>query len=467
MPPPIASATSSIAPEALSTEHSPAPAAKATVARPSSNSRWALPAPLARLSPFRHKMSSVAVHPKPGGAPRALLRDIAPDANAGRGGPKRQHGAEQRFGPSAPRSETHSEFSGSTDASRQRLGHLRNQLSSLISTQPSTTDVLNSILAPNASRDTVAAAHSRIQATRRQADSSTEGPTVGGKVNQLPFLERHRVMFSLPPENRHYLTADVRRSRGKTSVIMIEPLGLERGGYKQYWEQNYLPFLKSQFGDDVSVTVLTLDTQISGSDCRIYGLSHASKMADNPALFDALHRQNISGAPLKTSLGGEAKTYLEDGNVRVVDGMGVLPSDFVKHAQSDKTLDAWMDANPSAYANASVNKVGQTLTERYDAHATTRVQTPQRLEYARMQGHNPPIKSTKTSTSIEEKRLTYIDRAMAYFSQAPVAQCEQVLAGMNRVDPTSADMGRPWAHWRREWGPSPDSLHHNMNKPGA
>lgn len=137
MPPPIASATSSIAPEALSTEHSPAPAAQATVARPSSNSRWALPAPLARLSPFRHKMSSVAVHPKPGGAPRALLRDIAPDANAGRGGPKRQHGAEQRFGPSAPRSETHSEFSGSTDASRQRLGHLRNQLSSLISTQPS------------------------------------------------------------------------------------------------------------------------------------------------------------------------------------------------------------------------------------------------------------------------------------------------------------------------------------------
>lgn len=297
--------------------------------------------------------------------------------------------------------------------------------------------------------------NARTPALNLHLVSPTDGPTVGGTVNQLPLLARHRVMFSLPPEHRHYITADVRRSRGKTSVIAIEPLSPERGGYKDYWAKHYVPFLKSQFGDDVSVTVLTLDTQISGSDCRIYGLSHASKMADNAALFDALHRQNVSGVPLKTSLGEEAKQYVEDGNIRVVDGMGVLPSDFVKHAQSEETLDAWAHANPPAYSDATVNKAGQTLTERYEANATTRFRFPQRVLHARMQGENPEVKSTKTSTSIELKRLTYIDRAMAYFSQAPAKLSAQVLADMQGIDRTSSDMQQPWAGWRRNWGPNP------------
>jgi hypothetical protein len=284
--------------------------------------------------------------------------------------------------------------------------------------------------------------------------SPTDGFAVANKVNQLPFLTRQRVMFSLPPENRH-ITADVRRSRGKTSIIAIDPLSPERGGYKDHWQANYLPFLKSQFGEDVTVTVLTLDTQISGSDSRIYGLSHASKMADNVAMFDALHRQNVSGAPLKTSLGGEAKQYLADGNIRLVDGTSVLPADFVKHAQSEQTIDAWMRANPSAYANASVNKAGQTLKERHDANATTRFQSPQQVHHARMQGKNPAVNSTKMSTSIERKRLAYIDRAMAYFSQAPAEVGAQALTSMQSIDRASSDMRKPLAAWRRNWGPSP------------
>ena len=284
--------------------------------------------------------------------------------------------------------------------------------------------------------------------------SSTDGPAVANKVSQLPFLSRQRIMFSLPPENRH-ITADVRRSRGKTSIIAIDPLSPERGGYKDHWQTKYLPFLKSQFGDDVAVTVLTLDTQMSGSDSRIYGLTHASKMADNAIMFDALHRQNMSGAPLRTSLGGEAKQYLADGNIRLVDGTGVLPADFVKHAQSKQALGAWMQANPSAYANASVNKAGQTLATRHDANATTRFQSPQQVVHARMQGQNPAVNSTKMSTSIERKRLAYIDRAMAYFSEAPAEVSAQALTSMHGIDRASSDMRKPWAAWRRNWGPSP------------
>jgi hypothetical protein len=172
-------------------------------------------------------------------------------------------------------------------------------------------------------------------------------------------------------------------------------------------------------------------------------------------MFDALHRQNVSGAPLKTSLGGEAKQYLADGNIRLVDGTSVLPADFVKHAQSEQTIDAWMRANPSAYANASVNKAGQTLKERHDANATTRFQSPQQVHHARMQGKNPAVNSTKMSTSIERKRLAYIDRAMAYFSQAPAEVGAQALTSMQSIDRASSDMRKPLAAWRRNWGPSP------------
>ena len=288
--------------------------------------------------------------------------------------------------------------------------------------------------------------------------SGSDGPTLGATVDKLPYLERHRVMFPLPPAppmESHYLTADIRRYRGKTSIVIVEPLSPERGKYDAYWAEHYMPFLKEQFGQEASIAVLALDTQISGSDCKIFGLSHASKMAENPALFDSLHRQNLSGTPLKTSLGATAKTYVADGNIRLVDGTAILPASFVKHSQSKNSLNNWMQANPPAYANAAVNKADQTLTQRYDEHATTRFKYPQRVHYALSQGQNVPVKSATTSTSIEEKRMTYIDRAMAYFSQATEAESAQALAQMGRVDLSSSDMLQPWAAWQREWGPNP------------
>ncbi len=261
-----------------------------------------------------------------------------------------------------------------------------------------------------------------------------------------------RVVLPLGPGNFHFIAADIQRINGRTSVIAVEPLGMDPG-YTDYWKDNYLPALKAQLGRDVQLTVLSLSTQISDSNCMMYSLTHALKMQDHAAMFKALHQQNLSGAPLKTSTGSNAHEPLTDENLRVVDGTGVLPPEFFKHAQSRRTVQGWLGANPPAFQNASVNKLGQTLSDRYDSHATTRWKKPEQAWYAQTLGLNPPAKSISTNPSIEEKRLTFIDRAIAHFSQAPNSQAENMLANLDGVDLTHADMRRPWANWEREWGP--------------
>ena len=67
------------------------------------------------------------------------------------------------------------------------------------------------------------------------------------------------------------------------------------------------------------------------------------------------------------------------------------------------------------------------------------------------------IKALKFSDSIEKKRLTYLDRAIAYLKQAHEAECSNLLASMGSFgdDPPGSDN----LHLDdRDWGPHPDTL---------
>ncbi|HET9644268.1 MAG TPA: YopJ family acetyltransferase, partial [Burkholderiaceae bacterium] len=282
-----------------------------------------------------------------------------------------------------------------------------------------------------------------------------------------------RLMFSLAPDHIHYLAADVCHRNGKTSIIAMEPFGLHRDNYGDVWKDDYLPALKKELGEDVKLTIFSLDTQISGHDCRIFAMSHASKMVDNRRLFDALHQQNFDGSQPMTTTGRNARKILGDGNIRIIDGAGVLPAAFVKHAQSAKTVQNWVAASYSNFAAGGVNKSGESLPQRYSNRATERFRNPVSTEHAlraaRRQHWLFPakkveVRSTITNPSIEDKRIVYLQRAIDYFERADETESDQILNRMrmpqaaNRPEVIGASEKRS-----REWGPRPAGLLYSAN----
>jgi hypothetical protein len=273
-----------------------------------------------------------------------------------------------------------------------------------------------------------------------------------------------RLMFSLPPLHMHYLAADIRHKNGKTSIIALEPGGLDRDHYDDTWRTEYLPALKEQLGDDVNLSVLSLDTQIFGADCRIFALSHASKMADNRKLFDMFHRANIAGYPLITARGALARQMLADGNIRIMEGAGLLPPVFAKHAQSEKTVRNWVGKGSERID--FVNKAGETLLMRHRNRQVERFRKPLETESALRKGETPEVKSAMTSPSIEDKRLVYLQRAINYFEKAGDAEAFQALSSMHNFPIESAgDLARTSDNWSREWGPRPGNLLYSASFP--
>ncbi|HEX7912986.1 MAG TPA: YopJ family acetyltransferase [Paraburkholderia sp.] len=275
---------------------------------------------------------------------------------------------------------------------------------------------------------------------------------------------RARVMFPMPGNDGHYVTADIRRIGGKTSVIVIEPLSLKdnadlKDSTRDKYEKRTLPLLKKALKSDVTLSVLTVDTQKSTNDCRVFALSAAAKLTDHASLINSLHQQNLSRQPIRTALGQDAEVLASTRKVRVLDGKGILPPAFVKHSQSRTTLNNWLKANPPAFANAGINKKDQSLAGRFDDHRKTRYDKPVHSRF--MQDNLPDlevqVRNLTFSTSIEQKRLTYLDRAIEYLRHAPEGECSRLLASMGDV---SNDPPGP-ANLRlddRDWGPHPDSL---------
>ncbi len=243
------------------------------------------------------------------------------------------------------------------------------------------------------------------------------------KGNPSKSRPRERLMFVVPGFSAHLVAADVMRDKksGNISVLIVEPLGF-KGKTKNIYEKEALPNLHKLVGHPylkgkVTLAVLALDTMKSDIGCQIFGLSATSKMAKESRLFEKLHEQNMSGQ-IKTSKGGDATVLASRDRVKIVDGKGVLPISLFKHSQSKTTLQEFLIENPSAYGNALVNKSGQSLMERYETKNTTRYRNPAKLYYARMAHLNPKIETLRIGTSIESKRITYIDRAIEYLKRA-------------------------------------------------
>lgn len=271
-----------------------------------------------------------------------------------------------------------------------------------------------------------------------------------------PEGKRALLPLPLPGGLVHIVVADARRNENRTSLFIIDPLTPNAGRAEAFGDV-LLPALRASISGDTTLTMLMLGTQKARVGCRIFALSAASKLAAQKEKFDALHEQNVSGQPLTTSQGGDARKWAGDERIRLVGGEGIVTPAFMKHSQSRSTLRNWADANPPGDADAVVNRQGQTLLSRYEANVTERYR---RVDIHALGRSNPdPLPRDwtdllRSSTSIERKRLVYIDRAIAYLRRAPRSESQALLDRFNALDPSRRDVGNLGLE-SRQLGPRP------------
>ena len=271
--------------------------------------------------------------------------------------------------------------------------------------------------------------------------------------------EGKRAIFQLPVPGEHVVAVDVRRRDGRTSMLLIEPPTADND-HVEGFDSYLLPALEKLIPLGTTLTMLALGTQKANSGCHVFALSAASKLADQRVALDVLHDRNLNGQPLKTQLGRNAGQLAGNNRIRLLDGTGVLPAGFVKHSQSGTTLQKWLDASPPELADEMVNRKGMTLHARHGAHATTRysqlsLESRLKEEEGKSGGalaHS--LAPKRTSTSIEMKRLTYIDRAIDHLRQAPPSVSREFLEELGVLEflghsAQELDLNG------REWGPRP------------
>lgn len=279
--------------------------------------------------------------------------------------------------------------------------------------------------------------------------------------------EGKRALFPLPLADglRHMVAADARCVDGKVSLLIIDPL-TPTGDLAKLFHQELRPVFGRCIPDNTVLTQFMLSTQKARVGCSIFALSAASKLAGQKAMLDVIHRQNLAGQSFMTSLGQDARPWAGGARIRLMDGEGVFAPEFMKHSQSSATLQNWLKMNPPAYADATINKRGHTLQSRYQAFLTERhvqsfVQAQGQAEGQAADAPDTPdtlprrwTELLRTSTSIEHKRLVFIDRTIEYLRTAPPSERRALLDRLLALDPARCAVD-DLALERRSLGPKP------------
>lgn len=314
-------------------------------------------------------------------------------------------------------------------------------------------------------------------------------------------LQNGRALFPLPRHKAHLVAADVRTIDGKISILILEPVSVVEDVNPPFMERyvrNVVPAMCGNLPENAKLTVLSLDVQQSTTDCRIFALSAASKLAKETTFLDELHADNLSDqlgtapsyespeikdwsdddlfdgsmeefssslnnaieidewrddAPSDSpSLPKNAKEQLKiitsHKNVRVVDAHQLMPASFQKHTQAMSSLKASGDENS---LQKPVNKKGDTLLSRFEKHAVVR----HKLVTDSDEKGEPrsKLKQVKFNASIEDKRIDYLDRAIAYLDEAPKQDIATLLRDFNAAMAENKKENKKQASIAREVGP--------------
>ncbi|WJK29891.1 YopJ family acetyltransferase [Vibrio parahaemolyticus] len=134
------------------------------------------------------------------------------------------------------------------------------------------------------------------------------------------------------------------------------------------------------------MAIFETDMQRSYGECAMFSLFLVKKMHKESAQFQELHKKNIDQNLPKS---GEIIVSVSQAN-------NLLPPSLMKHVQSPKRLEAYLESRPEV-ADVVVNKKGETLFSRQQRYITTIEAEDKQITY---------------STSIEHKRLTEVKKLL-------------------------------------------------------
>lgn len=209
--------------------------------------------------------------------------------------------------------------------------------------------------------------------------------------------------------------------------------------------------------------LVDVPAQKSLRSCRIFALSMALKCAADASLAH-LHARQLRGEPLSfatvevdaelllpAEYSGEAGS-LSDGSPAasadspaapvtpqpvgllahyVKTAADVLGPAYMKHAQSRTAVQSYLDGLPYGARHQPVNRKGQTLLERHDAHRVARWPSAARKPGPLLQ-----------SASIELKRIAFLDKAIRHAARCSAQDIPPMREAMDNVDSR-------WRDWYR------------------
>ncbi len=259
--------------------------------------------------------------------------------------------------------------------------------------------------------------------------------------------QRHRQVLLHIPGNPHMVAADVKCIDGKLSVIVVDSLK-HNSKFAAYGDKRDMTNMAKHLPSGSRIAVLCLDVQKASNGCRIMSLSAASKMTKEAGYFDRIHEANIrEGADGIAKLIGAGKVGGVDG-LDVFDVPRKLPSSLLKHMQAGSSFRQWAINQPSEKLTAPVNARGATLQQRMEQRLV------QRAEIRHTENLEPFLHHLNFSASIEDKRITYLERAMAFIQQADaddVREAAKIFEGMQQRQMFPSERGLELHH--REVGP--------------
>ncbi|WP_396584023.1 YopJ/AvrA family T3SS effector serine/threonine acetyltransferase [Bartonella grahamii] len=156
----------------------------------------------------------------------------------------------------------------------------------------------------------------------------------------------------------HFALIDHQTVDDKMSVIFFEPTTFNNMKPAVLALRTQLA-IKAHELSNCSFAMAEMDIQRSSSECGMFCLALAKKLYAESDKLARLHKDNVKGVLCKpdTPLPAEKlDTY--------------LPTTFYKHAQGRKRLAEYLKANPDA-EHETVNKKGETLTERFEKNLVT------------------------------------------------------------------------------------------------
>lgn len=253
-------------------------------------------------------------------------------------------------------------------------------------------------------------------------------------------LQNGRAIFPLLGKEVHAVAADIRTFDGKVSILILEPLKINT--VRHMYVESRISAMSKVLPENAKLAVLSVDAQKAVNGCRIFALSAASKLAKESKFFDEIHKansldqvqalKNINKFEIESRLSNAqpgddpVDVYASDqySNFRILNAHRSVPAPFQKHTQAMSSLKAWADEDK--LAQTVVNEQGETFLSRFERHARNRFQR----DFLHDEKDNIQWRGVKQfmfSTSIEEKRLTYLNRAVAYLDIAPQEEISDFL----------------------------------------